>query len=108
VKLLQNHSLEPSHLLFLMTCRNTSDSIDHPLSKHFVSAQGASHHAWAPGSHHLNPALCTCFSKDAESLTTYGWVLWCSHIVYIRPYSLSTTPAFYFVTGCPDIAVFVR
>jgi len=36
---------------------NTSDFIDHPLPKHFVSARGASHHAWAPGPHHLNPAL---------------------------------------------------
>ena len=25
----------------------------------------------------------TCFSKDAESLTTYGCALWCSQIVYI-------------------------
>ena len=33
-----------------MTCGNTSDFIDHPLPKHFVSAHGASHHAWAPGS----------------------------------------------------------
>jgi len=28
---------------------NTSDFIDHPLRKHFVSAYGASHHVWAPG-----------------------------------------------------------
>ena len=24
----------------------------------------------------------TCFSKDAENLTTYGYVLWCSQIVF--------------------------
>jgi len=29
-------------------------------------------------------------------------------IVYIRPYSLNTTTAFYFVTECSDIVVFVR
>ena len=27
--------------------------------------------------------MCTCFSKDAESRTTYGCVLWCSPIVPI-------------------------
>jgi len=32
-----------------MMCGNTSDYIDHPLPKHFVSAHGVSHHAWAPG-----------------------------------------------------------
>jgi len=40
-----------------MICGNTSDLIDHPLPKHFVSAHGASHHAWAPRPHHLNLAL---------------------------------------------------
>jgi len=34
----------------LMICGNTSDFIDHPLSKHFVSGHGVSHHAWAPPS----------------------------------------------------------
>jgi len=33
----------------LMTCGNTSDFIDHPLPRQFVSAHGASHHVWAPG-----------------------------------------------------------
>jgi len=28
--------------------------------------------------------MCTCFSKDAASLTTYGCALWCSQIIYIR------------------------
>jgi len=28
---------------------NTSDFIDHPLPKHFASAHGAFHQAWAPG-----------------------------------------------------------
>ena len=27
----------------------------------------------------------TCSSKDAENLTTYGYVLWCNQIVCIRP-----------------------
>ena len=36
-----------------------------------------------------------------------GCVLWCRQIVCIRPYSLNTTTAFYFVTECPYIAVFV-
>ena len=31
-----------------MICGNTSDFIDHPLPKNFVSAHGASHHVWAP------------------------------------------------------------
>jgi len=31
-----------------MICGNTSDIIDHPLPKHFVSAHGASLYAWAP------------------------------------------------------------
>jgi len=39
----------------------------------------------------------TCFSKDAESLTTYGYVLWCSQIVYTRHYSLNTIITFYSV-----------
>jgi len=37
----------------------------------------------------------TCFSKDAENLTTYGYVLWCSQIVCTRHYSLNTIIAFY-------------
>jgi len=32
-----------------MVFRNTNDFIDPPLPKHFVSAHGTSHHAWAPG-----------------------------------------------------------
>jgi len=36
---------------------NTSDFIGHPLPKNSIFAHGASHHAWAPGPHHLNPAL---------------------------------------------------
>ena len=36
----------------------------------------------------------TCFSKDAENLTTYGYVLWCSQIVCTRHYSLNTIIAF--------------
>ena len=44
--------------------------------------------------------------NDAEILTTCGFVLWCSQIVYIRPYSLNTATAFYFATKCSDVAVF--
>ena len=50
----------------------------------------------------------TCFLKDAESLATYGWALYCSKIVYIRLYSLNPTIAFYFLTECSDVTVFVR
>ena len=32
--------------------------------------------------------------------------VWCNQIVYIRPYYLNTTTAFYFATECSDIAVF--
>jgi len=64
----------------IMVCGSTSDFIGHPLAEHFVSARGASHHAWAPDPHHLNLALgsgsslcpacscrhlrgqCTCYS----------------------------------------------
>jgi len=49
----------------------------------------------------------TCFSKDAENLTTYGCVLWCSQIVCIRPNFLNTTIAFYTVNDWSKFAVFV-
>jgi len=45
----------------------------------------------------------TCFLKDAESRTTYGCVIWFKQIVYIRPYSLNTAMAFYFVTEWPTV-----
>jgi len=51
--------------------------------------------------------MCTCFSKDAGSPTTYGCVFWGSQIVYIRLYSLNTAIAFYSVTECSDVTVFV-
>ena len=38
--------------------------------------------------------MCTCFLKDAQSLTTHGCAVWCSQVVYIRPYSLNTTTSF--------------
>ena len=46
--------------------------------------------------------MCTCFLKSCA--------LWCSQIVYtdIRPYSLNTTTAFYFVTECPEVSVSLR
>jgi len=37
--------------------RNAKDFIDHLLPEDSVSTHGASHHAWAPGPNHLNPAL---------------------------------------------------
>ena len=36
----------------------------------------------------------TYFLKDAENLTTYGYVLWCGQIVCTRHYSLNTIIAF--------------
>ena len=49
----------------------------------------------------------TCFSKDAENLTTYGYMLWCSQIVCIRPCSLNTIIAFYSVNEWSNFAVSV-
>ena len=49
----------------------------------------------------------TCFSKDAENLTTYVYILWCSQIVCIRPYSLNTIIAFYSVNEWSNFAVSV-
>jgi len=46
-----------------MTCGNTGDLVDHPLPKYFLSAHGASHHAWAPDPHHLNPTLVLPVNK---------------------------------------------
>jgi len=49
----------------------------------------------------------TSFLNDAESLTTYGCVLWYSQIIYIRPYSLNIITAFFFATECSDVTAFV-
>ena len=49
----------------------------------------------------------TCFSKDAENLTTYGYVLWCSQIVCTRHYSLNTIIPFYSVIEWLNFAVSV-
>ena len=46
---------------------------------------------------HCHVNTSTCFSKDAENLTTHGYVLWCSQIVCTRHYSLNTIIAFYSV-----------
>jgi len=51
--------------------------------------------------------VSTCFSKDAENLTTYGYVLWCSQIVCTRCYSLYTIIAFYSVIEWSNFAVSV-
>ena len=45
------------------------------------------------------------FQKDAESLTTYGYVFWCSQIVCTRHYSLNTIIAFYAVNEWSNFAV---
>ena len=49
----------------------------------------------------------TCFSKDAENLITYGYVLWCSQTVCIRHYSFNTIIAFYSVNEWSIFAVSV-
>ena len=49
----------------------------------------------------------TCFSKDSENLTRYGYVLWCSQIVCTRHYSLNTIIAFYSVIEWLNCAVSV-
>jgi len=49
----------------------------------------------------------TCCSKDAENLTTYGYVLWCSQIVCTRRCSLNTIIAFYSVNEWTNFAVSV-
>ena len=50
--------------------------------------------------------MCTTFLNYAGILTTCGFVLWCSQIVYIRPYCLNTATAFYFVTECCSVLSF--
>ena len=47
----------------------------------------------------------TYFSKDAENLITYVYVLWCSQIVCTRHYSLKTIIAFYSVIERSNFAV---
>jgi len=49
----------------------------------------------------------TCLSKDAENLTTYGYVLWCSQIICTRHYSLNTIIAFYSAIEWSNFAVSV-
>jgi len=50
---------------------------------------------------------CTCFSKDAESLRTFGCVLLVPSDCFYPSYYLNTRIAFYFVTECSDVAMFV-
>jgi len=56
---------------------------------------------------HENFLRTPLFLNDAKNLTTYGCTLWCSQIVYIRPYSFNTATAFYFATECSNVTVFV-
>ena len=51
--------------------------------------------------------MCTCSLYNAASRATYGCSLWCSEIVYIRPYSLDNITTFHFVTECQDVTVLV-
>ena len=57
---------------------------------------------------HYNRILLCDWVLERHCLITYGCLLRRSQIVYIRPYSLNTTTAFYFVTEYSDITVFVR
>ena len=54
---------------------------------------------------HCYANTSTYFSKDAENLITYGYVLWCSQIVCTRHYSLNTIIAFYSVIEWSNFAV---
>jgi len=58
--------------------------------------------------HYEKNLYCTFFSKHSKYLTTNDCVLWCGQIVYIRPYTLNTTIAFYFMNECWYIAMFIR
>jgi len=57
-----------------MICGNTSDFIDHPLPKHFVSAHGASHRAWAPGlpQYKFGAVVFATFGKDFFTLCLFN------------------------------------
>jgi len=60
------------------------------------------------GRHRCLAVAPNCLPWIRHCLITYGCLLWRSQIVYIRPCSLNTTTAIYFVTEYSDIAVFVR
>ena len=47
---------------------NTIDFIGHPLPRHFVSAHGASHHAWDPGPPSKSGAALTTPLYDVNEL----------------------------------------
>jgi len=49
--------------------------------------------------------IYTTFLNDRNSNNVFC-VLWCSQIIYIRPYSLSTTTAFDLVLGCCSACLF--
>jgi len=67
---------------------NTSDFIDHPLPKHFVSTHGAFHNAWVPGPHRLNKsgaANCSFIFLTASHLCLTmhaGSSRWCNASVH--------------------------
>jgi len=50
---------------------------------------------------------CVPLSWTKQKVQQRGCALRCSQVVYIRPYSLNTTTAFYFATEYSDVAVFV-
>ena len=47
------------------------------------------------------------FLERCNNLTSYGFKLLCSQIVYIGPYSVNTATAFYALTECSDVTLFV-
>ena len=56
------------------------------------------------------PTFEAVLRKNVYLFLEKSCALWCSQIVYtdIRPYSLNTTTAFYFVTECPEVSVSLR
>ena len=57
----------------------------------------------------LKLKICTSFLNHAEILiSTYGYTLWYSQIVYIRQYSLNTSTEFCFATESWDVSVCLR
>jgi len=112
---------------FLKTCAvirysNKLDHFAHPLPSISVGWDPAELYTTCPGKRVLVGTTfkvtfvplrlcyedtCTCSSKDAENLTTYAYVLWCSQIICIRPYSLNTVIVFHSVNELSNFAVSV-
>ena len=101
---------------------NKLDHFAHPLPSISVGCHPAEFYTTCPGERVLTVTrfkvtfvplrlcyedTCTCSSKDAENLTTYAYVLWCSQIICIRPYSLNTVIVFHSVNELSNFAVSV-